>query len=241
MTGGLLVARVDRQRERLDEALPQALLLGDELRVLDRDRRRRAERGEEVLVGDRERTTAMFVHDLEDTDDAATVALHREREQALRVVPGEPVGLRVETRVVVGVGDVDRLSRLGDAAGDPDADGKADLARAERDARPELAPVAVDDEDRRAIRGEECSGRLGHLMEQGVEVGDGHELARDVEDDVQALAGAAAIGPLASLRVAALGGAPLAHAALALALFAHVTEIFSSIGPTVSATCSRSI
>src|SRR2546430_6670496 len=37
VSSGLLVARIDRHGERLDEGGPQAPLLGEKLRVLDRD------------------------------------------------------------------------------------------------------------------------------------------------------------------------------------------------------------
>src|SRR5205823_5752689 len=83
VTGGLLIACVDRHRERLDERRPETPLLGDELRVLDRNGRRCPERAQRFLVVRRERATPVLVHDLEYTDDAIVLSGHRECEQRL--------------------------------------------------------------------------------------------------------------------------------------------------------------
>src|SRR5207302_5672233 len=152
--GGLLVARVDGDRERLDERLPQTLLLRQELRVLDRDRRRCAERGERLLVVGVEALAPFLVAGLEDPDDAAVLPGHREGQQAPRAIPAALVRLGVEARIRVRIRDVDSLARRGDRARDPHTDRLTDLADAcaERDAGPDLVLLAIDDEDRRAVR-----------------------------------------------------------------------------------------
>ena len=265
VAGGLLVARVDRHGEGLDERLPEALLLGDELRVLDGDRGGRAEGGERFFVQLREGTAAL-VHDLEHADHLRVLPGHREREQALRVIARPLVAVGAPPRVRVRVGDVDRLARLRHRPGDADAHGDPDLADApaECHARPELVLVAVDDEDRRAVRVEELRRGDRHLPQQRVEVRDRHELSGDVENEVEPVAHAHAavrlpvLGTIASLRDAALvarrarpalGGPALCLAARAVpalglpALFGHQPSsgMCSSTGPTLSAICSRSI
>src|SRR5205807_2906375 len=62
-------------------------------------------------------------------------------------------------------------------------------ACAERDAGPDLVLLAIDDEDRRAVRIEQLRRSLGHVPQERVEVGDRHEPARDVEDEIQLRSG----------------------------------------------------
>ena len=236
VTGGLLVARVDRHRERLDEGLPEAALLGHELRVLDGDRGRRAERCERLLVLLGKTLAAVFVHDLKHADDAAVLTLHRESQEAPRAIPAPLVVLRIEARVPVRVRDVDGLAGLSDGARDPDADRLPDLVRAgpERDARPDLVPLAVDDEDGRAVGIEELGRRFGHVPQERVQVGDRHEPARHVENHVKtrprrhlAVGRSTELGP-------ALGRATLLR-------HQPSSGMCSRTGPTVSAICSSSI
>jgi len=88
--GRLLIARVDRRCERLDEREPQALLGVHELRILDGHRRRRGERTEGHLVLHGE-LAVLLVDRLEHADDSAVVPGHRQCEQVARVEPGAPV------------------------------------------------------------------------------------------------------------------------------------------------------
>src|SRR4029077_5471485 len=237
VTGGLLVARVDRHGKGLDERRPQTPLFRDELRVLDRDGRRRAERAQRLLVVGGELPASVLVDHLEHADDAVVLSGHREREKALRAVAGALVGFGVEARILVGVGDVDRLAGGRDEAGDAHTDGLPDLAgaSAEGDPRPDLASLAVHDEDRGAIRVEKLCRHGRHVAKQGVQVGDRHEPAGHVEDQIELRSrGHFAIGPAARLA---------ATIALVSALVRHQLSMgmCSSTGPTVSAICSSSI
>src|SRR5207237_1116279 len=91
--------------------------------------------------------------------------------------------------------------------------------------------------DRRAVGAKQLRRGLGHLVKERIEIGDGHQVSRDLEDDVEALTGAAPVRLLTSLA----HGTTVALTTLAVAVLAHWSESFSSIGATVSATCSRSI
>jgi hypothetical protein len=251
VTGGLLVPRVDGRRQGLDQREPEPLLRVHELRVLDGNGRRRRERAEGDLVLDRELAGGL-VDRLEDADDRAVVAGHREGEEIARAEAGAFVVLGVEPRIGVRVGDVDGLAGLRDGPGNADADREADLTDAltGRDARPELLPVLVDDVDRGALRADHRHRRLGDEAQQRVEVGDGHEPPRDVEQGVEIspASACAALGlpPLAGQLVALsllllrapLGGAPVKREP---AHDGSSKGICTSTGPTLSAIRSRSI
>src|SRR5437899_321310 len=236
VAGGLLVAGVDRDGESLDQRFPKTLLAGEQLRVLDGDGGRGSERAQRLFVVRGEMLPALLVHDLEHTDDAIVLTGHREGEQASRAIAAALVGLGIEPRIRVCVGYVDRLPRSRDRPRDPDPHRQADLAntRAERDARPELVLLAIDDEDRRAVRIEQRCRRLGHVAQERVQIGDRHEPAGHVQDEVELRPrGHLAVGLPARLR------APLAFASLVR----HQPSMgmCSSTGPTVSAICSSSI
>src|SRR5438477_4163813 len=237
VTGGLLIARVNRHRERLDERRPKTPLLGDELRILDRNGRRCPERAQRFLVVRRELATSVLVHDLEYADDAIVLSGHWEREQRLSAAPGAMVGLGIEAGVLISIGDVDRLARGGDGARAADPDRLPDLACAcaECDLRPDLGSIALDDEDRGAISVEDLGRDRRHVPQQGVQVGDRHETARHIEDEIE-------LGPGCDFAFAL---APRLGATIAPrpALIGHQLSIgmCSSTGPTVSAICSSSI
>src|SRR5256886_16436937 len=147
------------------------------------------------------------------------------------------VGLGIEAGVLVRIGDVDRLACGGDGARDADPDRLPNLARAcaEGDLRPDLSAVAIDDEDRGAISVEDLGRDRRHVPQQGVQVGDRHETARHIEDEIELGPGCDSAFALAARLDATV--APRA------ALLGHQLSIgmCSSTGPTVSAICSSSI
>src|SRR5438105_3951310 len=237
VSGGLLIARVDRHGKGFDERRPKAPLLGHELRVLDRNRGRRPERAQRVLVIGGEGAAAVLVYDLEHADDAPVLAGHRERQQGLRAVPGAMIGLGVKAGIFVGVGDVDPLARCRDGSRDADSDRLPDLARTgpKRDLRPDLGTVAIDDEDRGAVGVEQLRRDGRHVPKERIQIGDRHEPARNVQDEIELRPrGDSAFGLAARLGTTFR---------LLSALLRHQFSMgmCSSTGPTVSAICSSSI
>src|SRR5439155_1904502 len=110
--------------------------------------------------------------------------------------------------------------------------------------------LAVDDVDRRAVRTEEVRGLLGHRVQQRIEVGDGHELPSDVENDLEALSRAAPVLAASLSRASFLRGgspkclAPVDTGAAAIWLFSPLALAVSShalrarLGPPLAASAS---
>ena len=141
------------------------------------------ERQKKLLVLRAERKAVALVQRLDDAGHLSCRVAHRHAEDGVGPVSGGPVDGAVEPFVGVRVGDVDRLSGLGDAAGDAAADRNADLlGRAVGDPRPKLAELAIDQEERAAI----CLRHLRRLVEderqQRVQVALGHHRLGDVEN-----------------------------------------------------------
>src|SRR6266513_1025140 len=202
-----------------------------------RDGGRCSERAQRFLVVGREFAAAVLVHNLEHADDALGLSGHRERQQRLRTVPGAMVRLGVEAGIFVRVGDVDRLACGSDGAGDADTDRLPDLARAgaEGNLRPNLGAVTVDDENGGAVSVEKLCRYRGHISQQRIQVGDRHEAARHIEDQIELGSRCDSTFALASRLDATVAPLP--------ALLRHQLSMgmCSRTGPTVSAICSSSI
>ncbi len=123
--------RVDAQlgRDRLGDRqqlfflAPQAIELFHQLRLLERARRLSADRFQQggVDLGEAPR---MLVQNLRHADRLAVTITQRRTEDVARAIPGPPVHLLVEARVLIGVGDDLGRSRAehraGDTGGRPD-------------------------------------------------------------------------------------------------------------------------
>ena len=186
VAGGGRVPLLDRDHRRLHEPLEEPLDLRVQERVLDRGRRRPRERSEQLLVLGGEGAVPP-VQRLEHADDLALRVPHRHGEDVPRDVAAAAVHALVEARIRVRVVDPDRLPGRGDRARDPRAERDPDLLRAVRDLAPELALLAIGDEDRAAIG-------LGHLRrlvddepEQPLELTLRGQRLRDVEDRLELL------------------------------------------------------
>ena len=139
----LRVQRDEAVRHRLEHrfvVVLHRLHVGEELRVLERDRHLRGKGAQARLVLVRKRAAVLVQH-LRHADRLALLVDHRHAEDRAREVVGLLVERRVEAQVGVGVGDVDGLARLEHRAGDAQVVRQADLQRLEplADFGPELA------------------------------------------------------------------------------------------------------
>ena len=104
------------------------LHVGKQLCVLERDRNLRGKRAQTRLVLVAERTAAL-VQNLRDAYGPAHLVDHRHAKDRAREVVGLLVERRIEAKVRIGVGNVDRLARLEHGAGNAEVIGQADLHR----------------------------------------------------------------------------------------------------------------
>ena len=141
-------------------------LLGDEL-----DQRQVAGREGRVPLVDR----------LDDAHRLAVHAGHRRGEQVSSDETAPPVGLGVEARVLVRVGDVDDLAALERVADDAGVAGDADLLAPQGDLRPQLIRDVVVEEDARPLAVEQAGGDLGDAGQERVELGRHRQQPRDVQ------------------------------------------------------------
>ena len=85
---------------------------------------------------------------------------HGHDQHGLRVIPGAPISLLIEARVLVRVRNVDHLARARDGAGQPLGDREAQIDAALH--RPQLARAPIDEEERGAVRVDQISGARNH-------------------------------------------------------------------------------
>ena len=120
------------------------LHVGEQLGILQRDRNLRGERPETrfILRGKR---TAAFVEHLRDADHRSELIDDRDAEDRTGEIAGALVEGRIEPQIGIGVGDVDRLPRGEDGAGDAEVVRQTDLHRLQplADFRPQLLRLLV--------------------------------------------------------------------------------------------------
>ena len=190
MAGGGRVPRFDRHHAGADEALEELLDLVVQQRIVDRGRGLAAQGREQLLVLGGEGLPVLLVQRLHHADHVAIDGAHGHAEDGLGLVAGLLVDVLVEARILVRVGNVDRRVGGGHRPGDAAVHGDADLLHAAQPLRhlgPQLAALAVDEEQGAAVGFDDARAGVDDQLEQPVEVPLGDEGFGDLENPAELL------------------------------------------------------
>ena len=184
VTRGGRIPRLDRHHAGAHEPFEQLLDLVVQQSVVDRRRSLTAERGEQLLVLVGEGLPVELVQRLQDADDLALHRAHRHAEDGPGLVTRLLVDVLVEPRILVCVGDVDRRIGARHRARDPSVHRDADFLGADalRHLGPQLAALAIDEEQRAAVGLDHPRRGVDDQLQQPIEIALGDERFRDVED-----------------------------------------------------------
>ena len=179
VTRGGRIPRLDRHHAGAHEPFEQLLDLVVQQGVVDRRRSLTAEREEQLLVLVGEGLPV----------DLALHRAHRHAENGPRLVTRLLVDVLVEPRILVRVGDVDRRIGGRHRARDPAVHRDADLLGADalRHLGPQLAALAIDEEQRAAVGLDHPRRGVDDQLQQPIEIALGDERFRDVEDPSELL------------------------------------------------------